>query len=138
MNTKTILIAGLVVLVGLFSGFRTKTTIESTQAKKGMIKVTILYPNGDGKKFDMDYYSGKHMPMVASLLGDSLRMFEIDKGLAGRTPDDPIPYLAVGYLYFDRVSAFQNSFRPHAEKIRNDIPNYTNIQPVILISEVIR
>ena len=138
MNTKIISIAGFVVLVGLLFGFQQKTTTEKTQIKKGMIKVTILYPNGDGKKFDMDYYSTKHMPMVASLLGDSLKLFQIDKGIGGRTPDDPIPYLAIGYLYFDKLSAYQNSFRPNAEKIRNDIPNYTNIQPVVQISEVLR
>ncbi len=138
MNTKIISIAGLVALVGLLFGFQQKTYTENIQIKKGMIKVTILYPNADGKKFDMDYYSNKHMPMVASLLGDSLKLFEIDKGVAGRTPDEPIPYLAIGYLYFDRLSAYQNSFRPNAEKIRNDIPNYTNIQPVVQISEVVR
>jgi uncharacterized protein (TIGR02118 family) len=138
MNTKIISIAGLVLLVGLLFGFQQKTRTGNTQIKKSMIKVTILYPNGDGKKFDMDYYSNKHMPMVASLLGDSLKLFEIDKGIAGRTPDEPIPYLAIGYLYFDRLSAYQNSFGPNAEKIRKDIPNYTNIQPVVQISEVIR
>jgi uncharacterized protein (TIGR02118 family) len=138
MNTKIISIAGLLVLVGFLFSFQEKTSIENTRLKKGMIKVTILYPNGEGKKFDMDYYSNKHMPLVASLLGDSLKFFEIDKGIAGRTPDEPIPYLAIGYLYFDRLSAYQTSFRPHTEKIRNDIPNYTNIQPVIQISEVLR
>ena len=138
MNNKIILAVGLVVFIGLLLGFQQKTSTENTQIKKGMIKVTILYPNGDGKKFDMDYYSNKHMPMVASLLGDSLKLFAIDKGIAGRTPNDPIPYLAIGYLFFDKLSAYQNSFRPHAEKIRGDIPNYTNIQPIIQVSEVLR
>ena len=138
MNNRIKSIAGLVLLVGFLFGFQQKASKENTLPKKGMIKVTILYPNGDGKKFDMDYYSTTHMPMIASLLGDSLKKFEIDKGIAGRTPDDPIPYLAIGYLYFDRLSAFQNSFRPHAEKIVNDVPNYTNIQPVLQISEVLR
>ncbi len=138
MNFKTISIAGLVLLLAFLFAFQQKAPTENIQAKKGMIKVTILYPNGDGKKFDMDYYSKKHMPMVASLLGDSLKLYEIDKGIAGRTPTDAIPYLAIGYLYFDRLSAFQNSFGPHAEKIRSDIPTYTNIQPVIQISEVLR
>jgi uncharacterized protein (TIGR02118 family) len=138
MNTKIIPMAGLVLLVGLLFGFQQKTPAESTPIKKGMIKVTILYPNGDGKNFDMDYYSNKHMPMVANLLGDSLKLFEIDKGIGGRTPDEPIPYVAIGYLYFDKLSAYQNSFGPNAEKIRKDIPNYTNIQPVVQISEVLR
>ena len=139
MNTKIIFpIAGLLLLVGLLFGFQQKTSTDHSEVKKGMIKVTILYPNGEGKKFDMDYYSTKHMPMIATLLGDSLKLFEIDKGIAGRTPNDPIPYLAIGYLYFDRLSAFQNSFKSHAEKIRGDVANYTNIQPILQISEVVR
>ncbi|MGB5821137.1 MAG: EthD family reductase [Saonia sp.] len=134
MKTKTIiLILGAVAL--LTSCWQTTAT-DTSKNKKGMIKVTILYPNGDGKTFDMDYYSNKHMPMVASLLGDSLKLLAIDRGITGRTPDEPIPYLAIGYLYFDKLSAYQNSFGPNAEKIVSDIPNYTNIQPVVQISEV--
>jgi uncharacterized protein (TIGR02118 family) len=76
----------------------------------------------------MNYYSNKHMPMVAGLLGDSLKLLAIDRGIAGRTPEEPIPYLAIGYLYFDKLSAYQNSFGPIAEKIISDIPNYTNVQ----------
>jgi len=29
-----------------------------------MIKVSVLYPNEKGKKFDMDYYGTKHLPLV--------------------------------------------------------------------------
>ena len=108
----------------------------TSEPKKGMTKVTILYPNGEGKTFDMDYYSNSHMPMVADLLGDAMKGFAIDQGIAGRTPDDAIPYLAIGYLYFDTLSAYQDAFGPNAEKIVSDIPNYTNIQPLIQISEV--
>ena len=136
MNIKTFLVIfGAVVLL---SGFHQPTPAEASNDKKGMIKVTILYPNGDGKTFDMNYYSKKHMPMVAEVLGDSLKLLAIDKGIGGRTPDEPVPYLAIGYLYFDTLSAYQNSFGPTAEKIVSDIPNYTNIEPVVLISEVIQ
>ena len=136
MKTKIILLfLGAFVLL---SSFQQTESPEASKSKKGMTKVTIMYPNGEGKTFDMDYYSNKHMPMVASLLGDSLKLLEIDKGIAGRTPDDLVPYLAIGYLYFDELSAYQNSFGPNAEKIVSDIPNYTNIQPVIQISEVMQ
>ena len=40
--------------------------------KKGTIKVSVLYPDGEGKTFDMDYYCNKHVPMVAGLLGDAV------------------------------------------------------------------
>ena len=136
MKTKTILLILGAIVIFLSFGLGKSTTIP--KAKKGMVKVTILYPNDEGKTFDMDYYSNKHMPMVASLLGDSLKLLEIDKGISGRTPDEPIPYLAIGYLYFDQLSAYQNSFGPNAEKIVGDIPNYTNIQPVVQISEVLK
>ena len=101
-----------------------------------MIKVSVLYPNGDGKTFDMDYYCNKHVPMVAELLGDSVKGATVEKGLGGGTPDAPAPYAAMGNLYFDTVQAFQNSFGPNAGKIMGDIPNYTNIEPVIQVSEV--
>jgi hypothetical protein len=34
------------------------------------------------------------------------------------------------------VEAFQTSFDPHAQVILGDIPNYTNTQPIIQVSEV--
>lgn len=110
----------------------------ATAVKPGMIKVTILYPNGEGNTFDMDYYANKHMPMLADLLGDAMKFYSIDKGVAGRLPEDSAPYLAIGYLYFDELSAYRDAFGPHAETIVGDIPNYTNTQPVLQISEVLR
>ncbi len=136
MKTKTFIL--ILSAIALLASCRQTTSTEASKIKKGMIKVTILYPNSDGKTFDMDYYSNKHMPMVASLLGDSLKLLAIDEGIAGRTPDEPIPYLAIGYLYFDELSAYQNAFGSNAEKIVNDIPNYTNIQPIIQISEIVQ
>jgi hypothetical protein len=44
--------------------------------------VAILYLNGEGKKFDMDYYASTHMPLVARLLGDSLKFLESTKAYA--------------------------------------------------------
>ena len=111
---------------------------DQPQTKQGMIKVTILYPNEEGKTFDMEYYSNKHMPMLRKRFGNSLKKLEIDKGISGRTPNDPIPFLAVGYLYFESIADYQNSFGPNAQKIRGDIPNYTNIQPIVQISEVVQ
>lgn len=124
--------------VALLTGCQQTASTDVAKIKKGMIKVTILYPNVKGKTFDMDYYSNKHIPMIATLLGDSLKLATIDKGIANGTPDRPVPFLAIGYFYFDKLSAFQNSFGPNAEKITRDVSNYTDIQPVIQISEVLK
>jgi hypothetical protein len=40
---------------------------------RAMIKVSVLYPNGVGAKFDIDYYCTQHMPMVQEKCGSSLK-----------------------------------------------------------------
>jgi uncharacterized protein (TIGR02118 family) len=111
---------------------------QGNHSKKGTIKVSILYAQADGKSFDMDYYSNKHMPMVAELFGDALVQYEIDKGITGRTTDEPLPYIAIGTFYFDTLEEYERVFRLNAEQILGDIPNYTDIQPLVQISEVIK
>ncbi len=101
-----------------------------------MIKVSVLYPAGASTKFDMDYYCKSHMPMVQQKLGAACKSTAVEQGLAGGAPDAPPTYVAMGHLYFDSVADFQAAFAQHAEAIMGDIPNYTNVQPVIQISEV--
>ena len=101
-----------------------------------MIKVTVLYPNGEGNKFDMGYYLNNHMPMVRKLLGPALKGMAVEQGLAGGMPGSPAPFLAVGHLLFDSVEAFKGAFGPNAQAVGKDVPNYTNVQPVIQVSEV--
>jgi uncharacterized protein (TIGR02118 family) len=105
--------------------------------KKGMIKVSALYPGGEGIAFDMEYYCNTHIPMVLNLLGEALKSSSVEKGLGGGSPDSPAPYLAIGTMYFESVVDFQNAFGPHAEIIMGDVPNYTNSQPVVQIGEVL-
>ena len=102
-----------------------------------MTKVSVLYPNGENKTFDMDYYINNHVPKFTGLLGYAMKGATVEKGIAGGTPDSPAPYAAVASSYFDSIEAFQNTFGPHMDTISADIPNYTNIEPIIQISEVI-
>jgi uncharacterized protein (TIGR02118 family) len=102
-----------------------------------MIKVSVLYPNDEGSTFDMTYYLEKHMPMVQAKLGDACKKTDVDRGLSGAEPGSKAIYIAMSHLYFDSVEAFQNSFGPNAEEITADIPNYTNTQPLIQISDAI-
>ena len=101
-----------------------------------MIKMTIFYPNEEGKKFDMDYYVNSHIPMVMEKLGGAFKGGSVDQGLAVGAPDSPATYVAMGHMLFDSVEELQSAFGPHTEAIMADIPNYTDIQPIIQISEV--
>ena len=133
MKTK---ISILLITVGLLFGFQKNESIDHSKIEKGMIKVTIFYPNGEGSTFDMDYYANKHMPMAADLFGDSLKAMIIDKGLAGGAPDSEAPYLAVGYFYFADMASCQSSMGTHSKTLQADVPNYTNIKPILQLSEV--
>jgi uncharacterized protein (TIGR02118 family) len=101
-----------------------------------MIKVSVLYPNNPGAKFDMDYYVTRHMPMVQQKCGAACKKMAVEHGIAGGAPGAPATYIAMGHLYFDSVDAFQQAFGPHAKEILSDIPNYTDTQPTIQISDV--
>ena len=45
-----------------------------------MIKVSVLYPNGQGARFDHEYYRDRHVPLVAARLATALKSYSIDKG----------------------------------------------------------
>jgi uncharacterized protein (TIGR02118 family) len=117
---------------------RTSKGHNPAVAEKGLIKVSIMYPFAEGKTFDMAYYETKHMPMVAGFLGSNLVKYTIEKGLASGIPNQPLPYMAIGTFYVKSLSDYQAAIGPNRDAIRADFANYTNIAPVILVSEVVR
>lgn len=102
-----------------------------------MIKVSVMYPNTPGARFNHDYYRDKHMPMVAARMGSACLRYTVDKGLAGGAPGSPAIYVAMCHIYCDSIESFQAGFGPHATEILGDIRNYTDLQPVLQISEVV-
>ncbi len=102
-----------------------------------MIKVSVMYPNTPGARFDHAYYRDKHMPLVKSLMGDSCKSYTVDKGVTGGTPGSAAIYIGMCHIFCDSVAAFQGGFGPHARQIMGDVANYTDQAPVIQISEVV-
>lgn len=135
MSTKRnyfLLIFALIALVNC----KTSQPKQSSATEVGKFKVAILYPNGDDKTFDFDYYEKKHMPMVAGFIGKNLKFYEIDKGIAGRTANDKAPFAAIGYFYINDVAEYNKAIGQNINTIVSDFKNYTNIQPVVQISEI--
>ena len=135
MNGKRIFFPLVFAFLGLLS-CKTSRMHSPSIPPVGGFKVAILYPNGDNKTFDMDYYENKHMPMVAGLLGQNLKFYEIDKGIAGRTPNEKAPFVAVGYFYVRDVAEYHKAIAQNRDAVVGDFKNYTNIQPVVNISEI--
>lgn len=101
-----------------------------------MIKVSVMYPNGPDAQFDQAYYCDRHMPMVKKLMGDALQYYTVDRALPGQS-DANVPYIAAGHLFCASLDAFNAGFGPHTKEIMADIPNYTNLKPVMQFSEVL-
>lgn len=137
MTTKIQCFALIFVLAGVMS-CKTSRLKNAFIPETGMFKVAILYPNGDDKTFDIDYYEKVHMPKVALFLGKNLKFYEIDKGISGRTPEDKVPFVAIGYFYVHNIDEYNKAIVQNRDAIISDFKNYTNIQPIVQISEIKR
>jgi uncharacterized protein (TIGR02118 family) len=103
-----------------------------------MIKVTVLYANKPGGKFDFDYYINKHMKLVKEKFGPmGLVKTEVDKGLGGRGPGAPAPYVAIGHMVFNSIEDFLKAEQAHGKDLGADIPNFTNIEPQFQVNEIV-
>ena len=102
-----------------------------------MIKVSLLYPAEEGKKFDMDYYANKHMPLVHERLDFvGLIRSEIESGISSADPSAPAPFVAIGTLYFNTTDEVHEGFKTHGRELMGDLPNFTDIAPQVQISEI--
>ncbi len=101
-----------------------------------MIKVSILYPSKPGSRFDVAYYVDVHMPMAVRLLGAALKDVSVEIGIGSGMPGELAPFAAIAGFTCESVEAFTAAFTPVAGQLQGDIPKYTDIAPVIQISEL--
>ncbi|WP_439893922.1 EthD family reductase (plasmid) [Ralstonia sp. 25C] len=102
-----------------------------------MIKVTVMYPYTEGARFDHAYYRDRHMPLVKARLGSACAYYTIDKGLAGGAPGQPPAFVAMCAFICDSIEGYEAAIQPHRAEILGDIANYTDIVPVVQVSEVV-
>jgi uncharacterized protein (TIGR02118 family) len=94
-----------------------------------MIKLSVSYPKGEGTTFDHNYYATSHVPLCNSTFSPTKT--EIDKGIDG-------PSAAGVHFYFESMDALQAALaNPKMADVMADVPKYTNIAPVMQISEVV-
>jgi uncharacterized protein (TIGR02118 family) len=102
-----------------------------------MIKVSVLFAAGEGKSFDMDYYVSTHRALVHEAFGEALLGFEVQKGLSGPFPGSEPPFLAIGQLLFDSVDTYLGVMMQGGPALLQDLPNFTNITPAVVVSEIV-
>lgn len=95
----------------------------------GMIRLSVLYPSGEGSTFDHDYYRDKHVPLAMKTWG--LSEAQIDRGIDG-------PYVAAVHFNFESLEAIGAAMGlPGTADVLADVANYTNITPVMQTSEIV-
>ena len=100
------------------------------------VRVSVFYGGSDGR-FDYDYYIDRHVPMVYELLSEhGCRRIEVDRGVGGGAPGAPAPYFAVGHMEFESLQGFQAGMAANGGQILADVPNYTDMQPLVQLSEI--
>ena len=102
-----------------------------------MIKLSVLYPHTNGARFDMEYYTGKHLPLVRQKLDSTCKGLSAERGLSGAAPGSAPIYTVMAHMLFDSIASLQSALAQHAPALMADIPNFTSIQPVLQISEVV-
>jgi uncharacterized protein (TIGR02118 family) len=95
-----------------------------------MIRVSMMYPVSDGATFNLDYYKTTHMGDIVMRTPGVIR-FEIDQAIDG-------PYFMIGQIYFESAEALDAAVNgPTAGEAWADVPNFTNIQPVMQVSRIL-
>ena len=102
-----------------------------------MVRVIILYPNTPGGRFDHHYYAQTHIRLVEERLRP-MGLLGIEAGRFVSTFDDKEapPYVAIAYLVFETEADFRKAFATHLDEMAADVPNYTDISPQIIVTEM--
>jgi len=112
-----------------------------------MFCVKVMYPKkpGSSYKFNLDHYFKTHMTMGLGLfrkhIGHSPLRVECDVNPESMTPGEPRYYLICS-MYFntrDEAEGFARLFAipEAAAQLRADWPNYTELDPEAVVSEVV-
>lgn len=96
-----------------------------------MIRLSVFYPRSDDSTFNHEYYRDHHIPLCLKTWGLSDSAAEIDRGLDG-------PYVAAVHFRFDSQEALGAAMTaPGTGDVLADVPNYTNITPIMQTSEIV-
>jgi uncharacterized protein (TIGR02118 family) len=98
--------------------------------KVGDTCLTILYPNSDGVRWDVEYYRTHHMPLIMSLYGkDAIKRFELRKGATGQTGGPP-GYIGSVNIYINHQDAFDAAGKQHGPTLVKDVPHFSSVMPI--------
>ncbi|WP_043308330.1 EthD family reductase [Pseudomonas sp. ML96] len=103
-----------------------------------MIRMTVSYPPPEGYKFDHHYYQGAHAQLIRDKLAShGFVKLEVDRVL----PDQHgvvNTSVAAAHIFFNDLGSFMAAMSAEGAVLSADRENYTDIVPVVVVSEVIQ
>ncbi|MEP1330259.1 EthD family reductase [Pseudophaeobacter sp.] len=99
------------------------------------VSLQVIYPISDSSTFDHDYYADTHMKLVAEHMGEYIDQVLVTKGIAGG-PKQPPAYHAVATMVFADQASMSAAMK-QSGPVMADVANFTNLQPQVLIGEVV-
>lgn len=95
-----------------------------------------MYPNEEGIQFNESYYLQTHMPLVDSIWKKhgllSWKIIRYNTAIDG----SPSKYTIAAKLEWEKSEHLKNALQdPETPKIFDDIPNFTNVEPITLAGD---
>lgn len=100
-----------------------------------MIRATFSYLAAPSAHFDFTYYVERHLPLARRLL-EPVRV-EVDRGVSGEERGSAPRSVCVAHLYFATLEDYYRGLETHGDELGRDVPNYTDADLEILVSELI-
>ncbi|WP_293572768.1 EthD family reductase [Phaeobacter sp.] len=100
------------------------------------VSLQVIYPASEDATFDFDYYEKTHLPLLEEHWGDLMETVEASRGLASG-PDVPPAFLLIATITFADMDKLDTAMGEKGGPIIDDVSNFTNIRPQILIGDVL-
>lgn len=98
--------------------------------KVGDTCLTILYPNSEAVRWEVDKYRAGHLPLIMRLYGtEAIKRFELRKGDGGMGPDTKPEWIGTVNIYINDQKSFDAAGKQHGKTLVDDVPSFSSVMP---------
>ena len=98
------------------------------------VSLQVVYSTENGTTFNHEYYMKNHMDLLSTGMGLHWESVQVTKGLSGGDAT-PAPFHAIATILYRDQAALEASMAL-AGPAFEDVPNYYDGQPTVLIGEI--
>ena len=100
--------------------------------------ITLLYPNDPKENFDLDYYLGTHMPLVAKTWKPfGLKSYQVIRFAPEAEGSEPPYRIGVWFVWESIEGARKAIAAPESKPVFADVANYSSNAPKLVFGDFI-